>query len=359
MPKPPAPSASEPTAQDASPLKLKMSNRLQQPASPPPPRADKASAAPFPVVAPGSAPGGSENTTPLLPLPAAGLTMPPMGLKGGMPAPFVPADEAGVTAPLVPLNSKGAPANLGTRPPLALGARPGLPGATKGDGMPPPLPRTAKKHTAKKDILVFLLIVVLILSAAGAGLMYYVNPWGTKEAVSSVKSKLDAAAELPGQAVNKAQGAIQSARGNEQARLDAAIRGEDVPDARALKTPPPGGSSTAQAKSPEPLEIINDEPADGLSGSTSGRSSTLHQVDITQKDPSVPPPNARFVKWGTALKVTGVFQGSPARALIEGRIVREGELIEPLLGVKFAGVDSDQKQVILQDETGAQVRLKY
>lgn len=285
--------------------------------------------------------------------------MPPMGLKGGMPAPFVPADDSGATPPLVPLTSKGAPANLGTRPPLALGARPGPAGATKGEGMPPPLPRTAKKHTAKKDLLVFLLIVVLILAAAGAGLMYYLNPWGTKAAVSTVKSKLDAAAELPGQAVTKAQGAIQSARGNEQARLDAAVRGEELPDARALNTPPPGGSSTTKAKSPEPLETVNEEPADGVSGSTSGRSSTLHQVDITQKDPTVPPPNARFVKWGTALKVTGVFQGSPARALIEGRIVREGELIEPLLGVKFAGVDAEQKQVILQDETGAQVRLKY
>ena len=57
--------------------------------------------------------------------------------------------------------------------------------------------------------------------------------------------------------------------------------------------------------------------------------------------------------------MSGVFQGSPARALIDGRIVRQGEVVEPTLGIKFAEIDAEAKQIILEDASGARVKVKY
>ena len=75
--------------------------------------------------------------------------------------------------------------------------------------------------------------------------------------------------------------------------------------------------------------------------------------------PKRPEPSARFVRFADALKVSGVFQGTPARALVDGRLVREGEMIDLALGIRFAGVDADTKYLILEDATTAQLRVKY
>ena len=75
--------------------------------------------------------------------------------------------------------------------------------------------------------------------------------------------------------------------------------------------------------------------------------------------PAVPVAGARFVRYAEKMSVSGVFQGNPARALVDGRIVRSGDMIEPVLGIKFVGVDSETKHLILQDASGAQLRVKY
>lgn len=352
-PTPAAPHTAPPPAEEV-PVKLKMSTRLQSsgdaPSGSPPGRVDKPAGVPFPVLAPSSAPVDADKATP--PSIPAGLTMPPMGMKG-RPAIFVPADESGVAPPLVPLMSKAAQANLGTRPPMVLNLRVAAAINGKKDGLPPPIPKPARTPAGKANARRTLLLVLLVVGVAGAGLYFYLNPWGATTVVKDVKAKIDAAAQLPGQAVEKAQGAMQGARGNEQARLDAAVRGEDIPERRGLNTPAPGTPLTPE-ETPDPAVAT-----EKTTGSTSGRSSTLNQIDTTPVDAAAPVPSPRFVKWGQTLKVTGVFQGSPSRALIEGRLVRQGELIEPVLGVTFHGVDTERKNVILQDESGAQVRLKY
>jgi hypothetical protein len=45
--------------------------------------------------------------------------------------------------------------------------------------------------------------------------------------------------------------------------------------------------------------------------------------------------------------------------LIGGKIVRVGDEIDSVLGVKFVGVDAATKHLIFADRTGAQVRVKY
>jgi hypothetical protein len=275
-----------------------------------------------------------------------------MSMKG-LPAIFVPADESGAAPPLVPLMSKAAQTNLGTRPPMVLNLRVAAAITGNTENLPPPLPRAARSPANKAKRTRVLVLALLVIGVSGFGLYYYLNPWGTAAAVKEMKAKMDAAAQLPGQAVEKAQGAMQGARSDEQARIDAVVRGEDVPERRGLNTPPPG--TPLASKETQDATVA----AAKTTGSTSGRSSTLNQIDTTPVDATAPEPSQRFVKWGQTLKVTGVFQGSPARALIEGRLVRQGELIEPVLGVTFHGVDTERKNVILQDESGAQVRLKY
>jgi hypothetical protein len=74
---------------------------------------------------------------------------------------------------------------------------------------------------------------------------------------------------------------------------------------------------------------------------------------------SLPAASARFIRYAESIRVSGVFQGSPARALVDGRLVRSGDVLDPALGVSFVGVDVDTKHLILKDRTGAQVRVKY
>jgi hypothetical protein len=277
--------------------------------------------------------------------------MPPMAMKG-LPSIFVPADESGVTPPLVPLMSKTAQGNLGTRPPMMMNPRVGAAITGRADGLQPGAAKAAKKPQVRRDIVMFVAVFLLIAGVAGAGLMYYLNPWGAKAAVNTVKAKLDAAAELPGQAVDKAQNAVAAAREKEQAKLDAAAVGDEAPGAHATNSVSATPGHTAE----NPAKHSSNS---GLNGSVTNELQQMNRVDLTRATPTSPEPSQRFVKWGSALKITGVFQGSPSRALIEGRLIREGEVIEPIMGVVFSGVDATNKQVILQDETGAQVRLKY
>jgi hypothetical protein len=58
-------------------------------------------------------------------------------------------------------------------------------------------------------------------------------------------------------------------------------------------------------------------------------------------------------------KVSGVFQGSPPRAFINGRLVRMGETVDSLLGIRFESVDPKTKNIVFKDSTGATVSRRY
>ena len=78
--------------------------------------------------------------------------------------------------------------------------------------------------------------------------------------------------------------------------------------------------------------------------------------------PAGPPaPSNRFLRYAEGLgpTVSGVFQGNPARVLIGGKVVRVGDEIDPVLGVKFVGLDVTTKHLLFEDRSGAQVRVKY
>lgn len=69
--------------------------------------------------------------------------------------------------------------------------------------------------------------------------------------------------------------------------------------------------------------------------------------------------SVEFQRWVAELRVSGVFQGQPARALIDGRRVSAGETVNPALRVVFAGVDVPAKMLVFRDASGAVVKRKY
>ena len=69
--------------------------------------------------------------------------------------------------------------------------------------------------------------------------------------------------------------------------------------------------------------------------------------------------SAAFRAFVANAKVSGVFQGSPARAFINGKLTRAGETADSALGVVFTGIDLDRRQLVFTDKSGATVGRKY
>jgi hypothetical protein len=116
------------------------------------------------------------------------------------------------------------------------------------------------------------------------------------------------------------------------------------------------GAAAAKA---EAAAVAAKAAAAKIEKSTAYSVSSNTGVVVAAATATAPAPNPRFLRYAEALVVSGVFQGEPARALVDGRIIRSGDVIEPMLAVTFLGVDAPAKQLILGDKTGAQVRVKY
>lgn len=80
---------------------------------------------------------------------------------------------------------------------------------------------------------------------------------------------------------------------------------------------------------------------------------------LASDDPKAPQASSEFMEFATTLKVKGVLQGNPAKAMLNGRLVRVGDVISPELGVTLAGVDSVKKFLLFRDKTGAELRVSY
>ena len=58
-------------------------------------------------------------------------------------------------------------------------------------------------------------------------------------------------------------------------------------------------------------------------------------------------------------KISGVFQGTPPRAFINGRLVRLGEVVDSSLGIRFDSIDPKTKNIVFKDSSGATVARRY
>lgn len=393
------PAAELHAASAAAPVKLRMAVKAPiMPAPPPAPMTEK----PFATNLPGGAPlmplpGGP----PLPPLPAFNAaetvgarpaSLPPPMPPGANPIPVLPVGMGG-SNPMIPhpdalvrdsgFSSGGAPLaplpmGVGAMPMVAA-PFPGMPAGAEsvgaGDnrnagGGAKPLPKFVKPKSshARRDLMIFVLLFVLLVAGGGGAYFYFTKPAVAEGAIAKAKDKLEQASKLPGKAIDDAKQAMAGANGKEQARVDAIANGQDVPEGRAIDTPPPGKLMPAVEKPPVVPDkgVVNRAPAlpppppvlvdPAVASSLEAPVPTAASADAEVVRPA---PSARFVRYADALKVSGVFQGSPARALVDGRLVREGDVVDPVLGVRFKGVDADEKQLILEDATTAQVRVKY
>ncbi len=78
-------------------------------------------------------------------------------------------------------------------------------------------------------------------------------------------------------------------------------------------------------------------------------------------EPAPPPPrpSAEFFSAIDRAVIGGVFQGTPAKALINGRTIRAGETLNEGLGIIFVGLDETRHKLIFRDGTGAEVIRKF
>jgi hypothetical protein len=66
-----------------------------------------------------------------------------------------------------------------------------------------------------------------------------------------------------------------------------------------------------------------------------------------------------FRNWVAQARVSGVFQGEPARILINGRMVTSGQLVDEALVITFEGINSTSSSLIFRDRTGASVARRF
>ncbi len=71
------------------------------------------------------------------------------------------------------------------------------------------------------------------------------------------------------------------------------------------------------------------------------------------------PPSAEFRALIVNLRVSGVFQGAHPRALLNGRLMNAGEILDQSMLIRFTGIDAVHKQLMFEDGTGAQMQRHY
>lgn len=310
-----------------------------------------------PPLAPPGALEPAPGEAPLLPLPGFGSAGAPL-MPLPVPVPTPGHEGAGPAAASDPAATR-APIHLRAEAPAE---------ALDPSKLPPPLsPRAAKAALAgsrpKRDAMFFGLVFLLVVGAGAGAYFYLAKPEAAKEAAGDARQKLEQAAQLTSKAVNDAKQALVGARDKEQARVDAVLDGKEPSGERAVGNVTPGElqlklrEKNSALPAPAPAEAAAPSPAP-VQAVTAYAGGAKPAVEASAA-PQAPQPSAKLLRYAEGIHVTGVFQGTPARALIDGRLVREGELVDPALGIKFADVDPQAKQLVLEEGSGARVRVRY
>lgn len=284
------------------------------------------------------------------------------------PAP-PPADEAAATtAPQAPrLYITVAPPSAGKSPyprPLHLHLEGEV--ATEVAPAPPPVKPEEKPAFKYGVILVFLLAVTVI----GGGTFLILR--FLREATSTPATQ--AAPAL----------VVKPAAASPATEKPAAVAPAPVPPPSSTPTPAatataaetptsPMGRALAKAREVTGQAVVEKGTVEDIVAPSQG--ATPSQA-ATPSDPLVPEPRSsepsrgvvvvdsaatspEFIAFVEATRISGVFQGAAPRALINGRTVRVGTLIDVNLGVYFHGLDTERRQVVFRDSRGLIIRKGY
>jgi len=119
----------------------------------------------------------------------------------------------------------------------------------------------------------------------------------------------------------------------------------DMPDtpapAAAPKTSRPMGSSPAVAARDTPLDA------------------STPPLEAVVDKPAAPPPSVAFRTFVSNLRVSGVFQGEPGRALLNGKTIRVGDVADNTLGIRLVRLDPERKMLYFEDNAGSTMQRRY
>jgi hypothetical protein len=223
-----------------------------------------------------------------------------------------------------------------------------------------PVAGVAKPATAatkpRPGLVLASLALLLVASAAAVYFLF----WGSQESVQPPPGAA-ASAVNPAADPQLITGAVQNARAvvaqrdtGATAAAQAVLAGQaDGPDADRQANLSPLETQAGPAVGPDGVPLITPKAGAPLVN-------TITPVVAAPAEPAgPPPPGAAFRRLAEDMRVSGVFQGDPPRALIDGKLSRGGDTIDSRLGVVFVSVDAAKKTLLLRDKTGAEINKKY
>lgn len=225
---------------------------------------------------------------------------------------------------------------------------------------------TPSKKTSSA-LLVGLLALIII---GGGGYYGWQHFMGAEPPVDSTPAKSTAQPTIQAKAETMTEDLMAKAKkmaatgGVQDPALVAAVMGNQSaspqkPDAPLYRHPSAFGrvQTVAQPEVPDNSETEAPSSTGELKESQSriapGVTATNSAVMATAEA------SEQFRAFVGAVRINGVFQGSPARALINGHTYREGAVVDETLGIIFDHVEASEKQIVFKDESGAIVRRRY
>ncbi len=157
---------------------------------------------------------------------------------------------------------------------------------------------------------------------------------------------LNRIAETPGHLVGQAQAVVKAQRENEPVRVNAPAAGEETPG----RPPPATPSPSTLTRAPAATSVTTTSTLQVAPGIT---------ATLNENDEVAGSTNPVLREWAANARINGVFQGSPARALINGHTVRAGQVVDEDLGIVFDHIDAGTKTIVFRDRSGAKVARRY
>ncbi|MEO7599401.1 MAG: hypothetical protein ABIV50_10745 [Opitutus sp.] len=266
------------------------------------------------------------------------------------PSPSARANPATSFPPPSPSPSSGG---SGTIPPILV-AEPPAPKTPV--SFPPPVPKLNSKKIVddteddaapgKSSAKVAVYVLVLLLIGGGGFAYLKLKPKAasatpvaseTPKRPSTPSATLNELSTVPARAINKAKETIATVEATEHGNVDAVV-GEAV----FQRHPKPAPTPVAK-----PVVTSTTELAPGIKATTTA-------MDNVGGDAS-----PEFRTWVAQARISGVFQGTPPRVLINGRTVSATQLVDETLKITFDGIDSATKSLVFRDHTGATVSRKF
>jgi hypothetical protein len=111
--------------------------------------------------------------------------------------------------------------------------------------------------------------------------------------------------------------------------------------ARPAASPPPAAPPPAKSAQPKKIQI-----GGGIVITSPGVPGTTEAGEF-------------FITWVMNAKISGVFPGSPAKVMLNERLVRAGDTAQVRLKIKLEGLDLENRLILFRDESGATVSRSY